>query len=58
MKPASIKRVAVAPPSADLRGKQFGIYRVLVRLQEIFEADDVRLDHLEDGKTSVQTEFE
>ena len=51
------QRNAVAPSSAQFRGEQFGIDLVLVRLQEILESDDVRLDHLEDSETAVQAEF-
>ena len=47
---------AVAPSPAHLRGQQFGIDLVLVRLQEVFEADDVGLGLLEDGKAAVQAE--
>src|SRR5260370_16143988 len=47
----------VAPPPADLRGQQFGIDLVFIRLQEIFESDDVGLDHLENSKAAVQAKF-
>ena len=51
------ERDAVAPASADLGGEEFGVDLVFFRLQEIFEADDVGLDHLEDGEAAVEAEF-
>ncbi len=51
------QRNAVAPPSAHLGGEQFGIDLVLVRLEKLFEPNDVRLDHLEHREAAVQAEF-
>ena len=48
------KRNAVAPSPAHLCGQQFRIDLVLVRLQEVFKANDVGLDLLEDREAAVQ----
>ena len=47
----------VAPTSTDLGREQLRIDAVLVRLQEVLEADDVLLDHLEDAKAAVAPEL-
>ena len=51
------ERNAVAPSPAELRGQQFRIDPVLVRLQEVLEGDDVGLDLLEDREAAVQTKL-
>ena len=51
------KRNAVAPPSAHLGGEQLRIDPLLVRLQEILEADHIGPDHLEDGETAIAPQF-
>src|SRR5437588_310456 len=49
--------IAIAPAYTNLGGEKFGINLVLVRLQEVLESNDVRFDHLEDGKAAIQTEL-
>ena len=51
------QRNAVAPAAADLGGEQLGIDLVLVRLQEVLEADNILLDHLEDAEAPVAPEL-
>ena len=50
------ERNAVAPSPTHLCGQKLGIDLVLVRLQEVFEADDVGLGLLEDRKAAVQAQ--
>jgi hypothetical protein len=40
-----------------LAASNSGSIYVFIRLQEILEANNVSLDHLEDGKASVKTEL-